>query len=57
MRWGMLCRRISFNLQYTGKILKAMCLLHNYLMENRDDDDDEKEYFKHFHKKILTNAQ
>ena len=48
MRWGMLWRRMGFNLQHTGTILQTMCLLHNYLVENRDDNYDENEYFKKF---------
>jgi hypothetical protein len=46
--YGMLWRRMGFNLQHTGTILQTMCLLHNYLLDNRDDNYYENEYFKNF---------
>ena len=60
MHLVMLWRRMSFEFQYMDKILKVVCLLHNYLVDNRDDNYDKSEYFKHFSQenidKMFTNT-
>lgn len=39
MRWGILWRRLQFSLESSGDIINACCHLHNFLIDQREDDD------------------
>jgi hypothetical protein len=38
MRWGIFWRPLRFNLDDCGKIINAAMLLHNFLIDQREDD-------------------
>lgn len=45
MRWGIFWRPLRFNLDDCGKIVNAAMLLHNFLIDQREDDTA---YFQSF---------
>jgi DDE superfamily endonuclease len=46
MRWGILWRRIIFNLQSVGPIINACCHLHNFLVDERLSSNNHSEDFE-----------
>jgi DDE superfamily endonuclease len=45
MRWGILWRTLAFELKKCGKIIQVCMLLHNFIVENRENDG---EFFRDF---------
>ena len=50
MRWGLFWRTLKFSLYSAGDIIKAAMLLHNFLVDEREDESDPEdvEYFRDF---------
>ena len=52
MRWGILWRKLLFDIQSVGKVVTAAALLHNFLVDERESNDgfnaEEAEYFRTF---------
>ena len=49
MRWGIFLRTLRFDLRQINKIIRATMLLHNFIVDQRgDDDEQDTEYFSNF---------
>jgi hypothetical protein len=52
MRWGILWRKLLFDIQDVGKIVTVAVLLHNFLVDERESDldfnSDDAHYFRTF---------
>ena len=52
MRWGILWRKLLFDIQDVGKVVTAAMLLHNFLIDERESNPsfnvEEAEYFRRF---------
>ncbi len=52
MRWGILWRKLRFDIQCVGKVVTTAMLLHNFLVDERESfpsfNIDEAEYFRRF---------
>jgi DDE superfamily endonuclease len=52
MRWGILWRKLLFDIQGVGKVVTAAMLLHNFLVDERESfptfNIEEAEYFRRF---------
>lgn len=49
MRWGIFWRTLLFDLKKSVKIIQVSMLLHNYIVDERDEDDTEdSRYFREF---------
>ena len=52
MRWGILWRKLLFDIQDVGKVVTAAMLLHNFLVDERESDlgfnSEDADYFCNF---------
>ena len=48
MRWGIFWRSLQFDLKKCQKIIMVCMLLHNFILENREDDNADRAYFEDF---------
>jgi hypothetical protein len=52
MRWGILWRKLLFDIQDVGKVITAAMLLHNFLVDKRESDlgfnSEDADYFRNF---------
>ena len=52
MRWGILWRKLLFDIKDVGKVIKAAMLLHNFLIDERESRSglniEDAEYFRSF---------
>ena len=52
MRWGILWRKLLFDIQDVGRIVTAAVLLHNFLVDERESnlsvDSEDAHYFRNF---------
>ncbi len=49
MQWGIFWRTLRFDLRQINKIIRATMLLHNFIVDQRgDDDEQDTEYFSNF---------
>ena len=50
MRWGILWRKLLFDIQDVGKVVTAAMLLHNFLVDKRESDlgcnSEDADYFR-----------
>jgi hypothetical protein len=48
MRWGIFWRTMRFDLVQVGNVVQAAMLLHNFLIDERADDEEDADYFRNF---------
>lgn len=51
MRWGIFWRKLQFDIYETGDIIKAAMLLHNFIINEREEKgfhEEEAAYFREF---------
>jgi hypothetical protein len=52
MQWGILWRKLLFDIQDVGRIVMAAALLHNFLVDERESDlsfdSEDAHYFRNF---------
>lgn len=52
MRWGILWRKLLFDIQDVSKVVTAAMLLHNFLVDERESDlgfnSEDADYFRNF---------
>ena len=48
MRWGIFWRKLQFDLKKSSKVIMVGMLLHNFIIENREDIYDDHDYFDNF---------
>ena len=57
MRWGILWRKLLFDIKDVGKVLRAVMLLHNFLVDKRESRSglniEDAEYFRSFSLRAL----
>jgi len=44
MRFGLLWKTLQFNISFVGELLNAACLLHNFIVDERDCGGDDCNY-------------
>jgi DDE superfamily endonuclease len=48
MRWGIFWRKLLFNIRKSAVIVQVTMLLHNFIIDNRENISMDTDYFEHF---------